>query len=951
MAERSCSSEGCCGGSSRREFLRSAAITLGVAPFVAGPFTAEAEGPSSGAQTFIPADKKLSPQWVRSLFEKGERKVYRGKELATIGMPIGGIAAGQVYLTGDGRLAHFDIFNRTPDTGSGEKNYVFRTPVFPLAQAFTISAGGAVRTLDREGFPDVSFVGEYPLGFVTYEDAGFPLVTMMEAYSPFVPLNASDSALPATILSFTVENRSDQAQQILLSGHLENAVLIHSKDSHAGKRVNQVRSGAGLTFLECSVVAPEPAEARPTAPPEVFADFEGSDYGNWKVEGTAFGSGPARGTLPNQQRVSGFRGKGLVNSFTGGDDATGKLTSPPFTIQRPYITFLIGGGSTPGKTCMNLVVDGGVVRTATGRNNERLDPASWNVRNLIGKTAHIEIVDDATGGWGHINVDQIVFTDRRPVGVVKRATRELHAEKPYLLFPVHNGAAKRKVTVSVAGRAERQFEIELADGDAEWWAPLDISAWHGQKLSIEVDQVPGDSQALASLKQSDKAVSKDDLYRERLRPQLHFSPRRGWLNDPNGLVFYQGRYHVFFQHNPYGWSWGNMHWGHAIGSDLIHWQEGGEALYPDSMGPMFSGSAVVDWHNTSGLGRDGKPPLVLFYTAAGNPTVQCLAYSNDGGKSFTKYEQNPIVKQITPGNRDPKVIWHEPSRRWVMVLYAELPEKKQEIQFLTSPDLKEWTATSQSDGFFECPDLFELPVDGDASYKKWVLTAASSEYQVGTFGGERFVPETPKLPGHRGRGFYAAQTFSDIPAGDGRRIQIGWLQAASPGMSFNQCLSVPLKLNLVTTPDGPRLTWSPVAELEQLRRMGHRLTNLAMKSGDSRSIDGLQSELLDIVAVIEPTPTSKVAFDVRGVPIRYDAVKQELEVNGHRAAAPLRDGKLDLRILVDRTVFEVFANGGLTYVPMPVIPEAANRTLSVAARDGDARLPILEVYELRSIWR
>ena len=412
MAERSCSSAECCTGSSRRDFLKSAAITLGVAPFVAGPFTAGAEGPSSGAQTFIPADKKLSPQWVRSLFEKGERKVYRGKELATVGMPIGGIAAGQVYLTGDGRLAHFDIFNRTPDTGSGEKNYVFRTPEFPLAQGFTISSGGAVRTLDREGFPEVSFVGEYPLGIVTYGDASFPVVTMLEAYSPFIPLNAGDSALPATILSFTVENHSDQAQQVVLSGRLENAVLIHSKDSHAGKRVNQIRSGPGLTFLECSVVAPDPAESRPTAPPQVFADFEGSDYGNWKVEGTAFGSGPARGTFPNQQRVSGFRGKGLVNSFNGSDDATGKLTSPAFTIQRPYITFQIGGGSTPGKTCMNLVVDGTIVRTATGRDNERLDPASWNVRNLIGKTAHIEIVDDATGPWGHINVDQIEFADQ-----------------------------------------------------------------------------------------------------------------------------------------------------------------------------------------------------------------------------------------------------------------------------------------------------------------------------------------------------------------------------------------------------------------------------------------------------------------------------------------------------------------------------------------------------------
>jgi sucrose-6-phosphate hydrolase SacC (GH32 family) len=363
---------------------------------------------------------------------------------------------------------------------------------------------------------------------------------------------------------------------------------------------------------------------------------------------------------------------------------------------------------------------------------------------------------------------------------------------------------------------------------------------------------------------------------------------------------------------------------------------------------MFSGSAVVDWKNTSGFGRDGKPPLVLLYTAAGNPTTQCLAYSNDGGKTFTKYERNPIIEQITPGNRDPKVIWHEPTRRWVMVLYVESPEKKHKIHFFTSPDLKEWHDVSQVEGFFECPDLFELPLDGDANRKMWVLTAASSEYQVGTFDGERFVPETPKLTGHRGRGFYAAQTFSDIPAKDGRHIQIGWLQAPSPGMPFNQCLSVPLKLDLVTTPDGPRLAWSPVAELEKLRGKKHQL-GAASNSGN-HTINRLGSELLDVVAVAAPTKGSSVTFNVRGVAIVYDAAKQELVVNGHRASAPLHDGKLALRILADRTVFEIFGNGGLTYVPMPVIPDADNYTLSLTA-EGKASVPQLDIYELHSIWQ
>ena len=690
-------------------------------------------------------------------------------------------------------------------------------------------------------------------------------------------------------------------------------------------------------------------------PDTLFADFEGTDYGSWQASGAAFGSGPAKGTLHGQMPVNGFLGQGLVNSFLGGDGPTCRLTSPEFRIERKFIRFLIGGGGYERKTCMNLLVDGKVVRDATGPNtqaggSEQLEAAAWDATDLAGKTARIEIVDEASGGWGHINIDQIVFTDQRPVGLLKRAARELVAEKRFLLFPVRTGAAKRNVKLSVDGRAERQFEIELAAGDAEWWAPLDVGAWKGKRLLVEVDKLPEDSQALAALKQSDDAAPPSEVYREALRPQLHFSPRRGWLNDPNGLVFHQGQYHVFFQHNPYGWNWSNMHWGHAAGRDLIHWHEIGEALYPDLFGPMFSGSAVVDWNNTSGFGRDGKPPLVLFYTAAGNPTVQCLAYSNDGGQTFTKYAHNPVVEQFTPGNRDPKIIWHEPTRRWVMVLYVESPDKEHLIYFLTSGDLKQWTVASETEGFFECPDLFELPLDGDTNRRKWVLTAASSEYQVGTFDGERFTPETPKLPGHRGRGFYAAQTFSDLPASDGRRIQIGWLQAPSPGMPFNQCLSVPLTLELVTTPDGPRLTWMPVKELERLRNSTQVIQEATLEPGHSKKVP-LPSELLDLAAVIELGKRGEVVLDVRGVSVGYDAAKQELAVNGHRTPAPLVDGKLDLRILVDRTVLEVFANGGLVYVPMPAIVAADSRSVSVSASNGDVRLKKLELHALRSIWQ
>jgi len=685
----------------------------------------------------------------------------------------------------------------------------------------------------------------------------------------------------------------------------------------------------------------------------VIADFEGPDYGGWRVEGTAFGSGPARGTLPNQMRVDGFEGKGLVNSFHGGDRATGRLVSPEFVVSRPYLNFLIGGGGFAGQTCLNLVIEGQVVRSATGPNlqpggSERLEPASWDVRELAGRTARIEIVDRATGGWGHINVDQIVLSDRKAPGWLANARREFRVEKRYLNLPIKNGAPLRKVTTLVDGQAVVRNDIGLADGEPDWWAFMDVSAWRGRTVTLEVDRLREDSLALSAIAMSDDIRGGENLYSEPLRGQFHFSSRRGWNNDPNGLVYYQGFYHLFYQHNPYGWDWGNMHWGHAISRDLVHWEEWPDALAPDAMGPMFSGSAVVDWSNTSGLGRAGTPALVLAYTAAGNPTVQCLASSTDG-RTFTKFSGNPVVKEITAGNRDPKVLWHEPTRRWVMTLYVET-NKTHTIYFLTSPNLKDWTVTSRTEGFFECPDLFELPVDGNTARRKWVLTAASSEYMVGAFDGLKFTPETAKLPGHRGRGFYAAQTFSDIPAADGRRIQIGWFQTPTPGMPFNQSMTIPLELRLLGTPEGPRLTWTPVKELESLRARTRNFEGITLEPGGSDPLAGVEAELAEVRAEFEPEANAVVVFTVRGATIRYNARKQELAVNDQRAPAPLRDGRQRLTVYCDRMGLEVFASDGLTYVPLPFIPKAEDRALGLRVEEGRARVVALRAHELRSAW-
>ena len=314
------------------------------------------------------------------------------------------------------------------------------------------------------------------------------------------------------------------------------------------------------------------------------------------------------------------------------------------------------------------------------------------------------------------------------------------------------------------------------------------------------------------------------------------------------------------------------------------------------------------------------------------------------------------MKQITGGNRDPKVIWHEPTKRWVMTLYVET-NKIHTIHFFTSPNLRDWTLASVTPGdpdgkrfLFECPDFFELPVDGNAENKKWVLTAADSQYAIGTFDGTKFTPEQTRLPGHRGRGFYAAQTFSDIPARDGRRIQIGWFQTPTPGMPFNQSMTIPLELKLTATPEGPRMTFTPVKELASLRAKSHDMKPQTLRPDAANPLANVKAELIELRAEFEPGDAAEVVFTVRGATIGFDAKKQELVVNVHRAPAPLRNGKQRLTIFCDRTGLEVFASDGLTYVPMPFIPKADDLALAVQPKGGSAKISALQVHELKSAW-
>jgi uncharacterized protein (DUF608 family) len=516
----SCGGPSCgCGGVSRRRFLSAAgagaaalAASGGASRAFAGPFS-----PQDTVDHFIPADKKLDPAWVKALFARGERTWFSGKDLETIGMPVGGVCAGQLYLAGDGRLLYWDIFNTNHHTGWGANNYkVRRKPsewsarhgqkfieAPSVDQGFAIRFRSGDRTLVRplsaEGFKTVRFAGEYPIGMVEYFDPDLPLALSLEAFSPFIPLNAADSALPVTVMSITAKNTGSAAAEVTLAGWLQNAVchFTGTRLGEASRRINQPVKEPGLNGVLGRVARGEKAPAPPPGqPPVVFADFEGDTYGDWKVEGEAFGAGPVKGTLPNQQTVGGFRGKRLVNTFLDGDRKHGKLVSPAFRIERRYIGFLIGGGDHAGRTCVNLVVDGKTVRTAAGRNSEELAPENWDVKDLAGKEAHLEIVDAESGPWGHVNVDRIEFRDA-PMGDTFAVLEKPFDEGTMGLWILGPDPALVSASLPAGKAADVLFTDEGLGADPQAEKPLEqvLRGAVGRKTTLK----PGESVTVSFL--------------------------------------------------------------------------------------------------------------------------------------------------------------------------------------------------------------------------------------------------------------------------------------------------------------------------------------------------------------------------------------------------------------------------------------------------------------------
>lgn len=495
------------------------------------------------------------------------------------------------------------------------------------------------------------------------------------------------------------------------------------------------------------------------------------------------------------------------------------------------------------------------------------------------------------------------------VGETWAQSRTMKILGNYLNLPITMKGDAAKIELMVDGQPLTNGDIRLAATDsADYWMFYDLSVCKGKKLTVSY---AGDASALEGVFIADTIVGQSGLYHEDYRQQFHFSTKRGWINDPNGIIYYDGEYHIYYQYNPLNVDWGNLNWGHAVSRDLIHWEELPIALRKDADGDVYSGSAVVDYDNVSGLGSKKNPAMLAFYTLqASDGQTQCLAYSLDHGRTWTKYAGNPVVdtkmKNGTWHNRDPKVFWYAPGKHWVMALH-----EKDGHSFYTSRNLLDWTYQSHTPGFWECPELFCLPVDGDEANLKWVLTGASGTYMIGSFDGKKFTPESGKH--YYATGYlYAGQTFNNLPATDRRRIQIGWASVRKEGMPFTGYFHLPVELTLRNTKDGVRLCSYPVEETEALFTPIFQAENLTMEQANEKMktlgehIDGLRVKAR--IRLSHPT-NAGLLLDGQKI-LDYDMNFNRVNGTFYSPQDPT-SMELEVALYIDRAGIDGYVDGGL----------------------------------------
>jgi sucrose-6-phosphate hydrolase SacC (GH32 family) len=525
---------------------------------------------------------------------------------------------------------------------------------------------------------------------------------------------------------------------------------------------------------------------------------------------------------------------------------------------------------------------------------------------------------------------------------------EFDLEDTYLNFPVSwDEEFETRLELVVEGEAVRTFDIFLPDKNPDFWVFMEISTFKGKKALLKTSSGE-DMKGLELVYQSDERTYLENVYTEDYRPQLHFSSMRGWHNDPNGLIYYDGEYHLFYQHNPYGWGWGNMHWGHAVSTDLMHWKQLPEALYPDEVGVAFSGCTVIDYNNTTGFRTGEEEVMVAIFTStfipddeqemAGMESMerQSLAYSNDRGRTWHKYEGNPVI-----GDRSKEL------NSW-MILFEKIG-----LSIFNSDNLKEWTHESYFETFWECPELFELSVDGDKSNTKWVVYDAGGDYVIGDFDGKNFTVENGPYTYINGE-FFAAQTYENIPDNDGRQIQIGWATIETPDMPFNMMMAFPTVLSLRMTHDGVRLFNEPIKEIENLHVKEHVHEDLSMDEANER-IGKIETDNLHLKFQIDNVNIMNYGLRIGGDNLNYTIRNNTFEFNEEnffsKYLPELGSNKISYEIIVDKTSIEVFVDQGRFTMVLARDLESEEKGLEFWSDNGmDMKIKTLEIYEMKSIW-
>ena len=553
----------------------------------------------------------------------------------------------------------------------------------------------------------------------------------------------------------------------------------------------------------------------------------------------------------------------------------------------------------------------------------------------------------------------------------------------YLLLPVQDDAPEAKLCVVENNRqATVIINVRLARERVDYYVPLDLEAFVGRNVKIDVQGMPQGSLCWEKMSLSDTF---DTANTEKFRPAYHHTPAYGWMNDPNGMFYKDGVYHLYFQHNPYGSTWGNMNWGHSYSTDLVHWTYAGDAITPDAWGTVFSGSAVVDKDNSAGFGRNA---IVAFYTSAkptpwGDAQMQSIAYSTDDGKTFEKYPGNPVITSTEKDFRDPKVFWYAPGKHWVMMLAVG-----QEMQIWSSADLKDWKYESSfgakqgaHGGVWECPDLVELPVEGTKE-KRWVLICninpggpfggSATQYFVGTFDGKKFTNQFPTKTKWMdyGKDHYATVTFSNAP--DGRCVALGWMSnwqyaAVVPTKQYRSANTIARDLTLYRQGGDLLLKSAPSKEIEKARSTKKSVPQFNVS--DSYEIASLldgNDGAYEIEMEIKNNGAEKIAFTLQNakgenVMMYYDTATRQFVMDRSNSGetsfspdfpamtvAPAADvDDIRLRLFVDRSSIEAFGDGGKFVMTNIVFPAEPYNKMKFESVRGSFTVKKMNVYKLK----